>query len=255
MYRDIETKTSYKYLTKVISKLKEPICMLGGWAVFFTVNKGYKKQMKRVYIGSRDIDLGFKTIASYKRAAAILENELQFQFVSFRFYKNVHAETGKDISEQEAKTTPQHMIFPMYVDPIVSHMDKRMKAQLGFTPLDEPMLKLVFKNNRYRKITKVFGKKLLLPTPEVLLATKLNSVLHRDKEHKRQKDICDIVALCLFSEEHTNQIIKEIKRLVPKAILKSFRSTDFRDDINRCSITLGLESNVVTAAIEKIKEI
>src|SRR3989338_7234765 len=57
MYKDAETETSYKYLKIVISELKEPICILGGWAVFFTVNKNYQKLALRVYIGSRGIDV------------------------------------------------------------------------------------------------------------------------------------------------------------------------------------------------------
>ena len=59
MYREFETKTSYKYLKEVIGSLNEPICMLGGWAVFFHVNKKFEEAQGRPYIGSRDIDLGF----------------------------------------------------------------------------------------------------------------------------------------------------------------------------------------------------
>ncbi len=81
MYDDTEIEISYKYLSKVISKLNEPICILGGWAIFFTVNKNFQSQMKRVYIGSRDIDLGFNSISSFKHAATILEKELAFEFL------------------------------------------------------------------------------------------------------------------------------------------------------------------------------
>ena len=91
MYKDTETEISYKYLKIVISELKEPICILGGWAVFFAVNKNYQKQALRVYIGSRDIDVGFNSIPSFKHAASILEDRLKFKFVSFRYYKNVNA--------------------------------------------------------------------------------------------------------------------------------------------------------------------
>ena len=38
MYRDEETKISYKYLQEVIEQLDEPICLMGGWAVYFIVN-------------------------------------------------------------------------------------------------------------------------------------------------------------------------------------------------------------------------
>jgi len=43
MYREFETRTSYKYLKEIINNLKEPICILGGWAVFFHVNKRFKE--------------------------------------------------------------------------------------------------------------------------------------------------------------------------------------------------------------------
>src|SRR3989338_5219617 len=117
MYKDIETETSYRYLKAVISRLKEPLCILGGWAVFFTVSKEFEKEMKRMYLGSRDIDLGFESAESFKASAAILENELNFKAISFRYAKAIHAETGKDLTEEAAKALPQHMIFRMYVDP------------------------------------------------------------------------------------------------------------------------------------------
>ena len=59
MYKEFETRTSYKYLKKIIGSLKEPICILGGWAVFFHVNKKFHETQGRSYLGSRDIDLGF----------------------------------------------------------------------------------------------------------------------------------------------------------------------------------------------------
>ena len=59
MYQEFETRTSYNYLQKVISVLQEPVCILGGWAVFLQVNKNFQKAQGRPYLGSRDIDLGF----------------------------------------------------------------------------------------------------------------------------------------------------------------------------------------------------
>ena len=59
MYKEFETRTSYKYLKEVISALEEPICILGGWAVYFHVNMNFQKSQGRPYIGSRDIDVGF----------------------------------------------------------------------------------------------------------------------------------------------------------------------------------------------------
>ena len=254
MYKDIETETSYKYLKIVISSLKEPICILGGWAVFFTVNKNYQKQALRVYIGSRDIDVGFNSASSFKHATSIMENRLKFRFVSFRYYKNVHAETGKDLSDEEVKSMPQHMYFQMYVDPIMSYANSGLKSALGFTPIDEPLLKPVFEDKKYGKYIKEFGKKLMLPAPEILLAAKICSVILRDKEHKRHKDICDITALCLFAGMPIDDIIKAGKSFVSKDKLKKFIRMDFADDVKNCSNVLGLESGIVKSVIDKVKE-
>ncbi len=43
MYKEFETRTSYNYLKEVIKNLNEPICILGGWAVFFHVNEKFEK--------------------------------------------------------------------------------------------------------------------------------------------------------------------------------------------------------------------
>jgi hypothetical protein len=50
MYKEFETKTSFKYLKEVINSLKEPICILGGWAVFFHVNKKFQEAQGRPYL-------------------------------------------------------------------------------------------------------------------------------------------------------------------------------------------------------------
>ena len=252
MYKDTEIDTSYKYLKSVISQLEEPVCILGGWAVFFSVNDNYKKQLKRVYIGSRDVDIGFNTVSSFKHATEILEKQLNFNFLSFRYYKNIHAETGVDLLEEQTKTLPPHMFFPMYVDPIMSHIDQKIIDDLGFTPVDEPLLKYVFEDKN--KLVTEFGKKLLLPKPEILLATKIKSVINRNKQHKRYKDICDITALCLFSGLELSEIIKASKQFLSQAIIKKFTSFDFKEDITICSNLLELEVNVVRRIIEKIKE-
>lgn len=254
MYKDIETETSYKYLKTSVSRLKEPVCILGGWAVFFTVNENYQKQFKRIYLGSRDIDIGFNSVIAFKHATSILENELNFKFISFRYYKNIHGETGKDLSEEESKAMPSHMFFPMYVDPIMSYASKELKTKLGFTPIDEPLLKYVFEDKKYSREVKEFSRKLLLPAPVILLATKINSAVLRDKVDKRYKDICDITALCLFSGLPIDKIIKKGKSFLIRNRFKKFKSMNFKDDIINCSNKLGLEINTVKSVIDKIKE-
>ncbi len=59
LYAKYETDTSFDYLEKIIKILEEPICILGGWGVYLTVNEKFKEDMGLNYLGSRDIDLGF----------------------------------------------------------------------------------------------------------------------------------------------------------------------------------------------------
>lgn len=253
MYKEIETETSYQYLKTVIAQLKEPLCILGGWAVFFTVNAEFKKAMKRVYLGSRDIDLGFQNVTSFKQSIGILQKELNFKAVSFRYVKAIHAETGKDLTEEESKTLPQHMVFHMYVDPIFPSVSAELKTQLGFAPIDEPLLKKVFEDKQYTEVEE-FGRTLLLPTPELLLATKLNAVADRDKNHKRIKDICDITSLCLFSGMPFADIIAKARRLVPPKRLDAFRKLDVENDLVRCAHSLGLETQTVKGVVDRLRE-
>ncbi|MFH0876478.1 MAG: hypothetical protein V1859_11160 [archaeon] len=252
MYKDIETEISYKYLSKVISKLNEPVCILGGWAVFFAVNKNYKKYSGKPYLGSRDIDLGFNNISSYNESADILQNEMGFDFVSFRFFKNIHTETGKVLSLEESKTLPMFYIFPLYVDMIFSYTNEELRTELGFAPVDEPLLKHVFDNGK-GILTEQYGKKLLLPMPEVLLATKINSAPNRDKVHKRIKDVCDITAICLYSNVEINKLVASAKAISSKISLERFSKTSFDNEADECSKVLQIDKNMVKSVISLLQ--
>ena len=121
MYSEFETRTSYKYLQETIRALQEPICLLGGWAVFFQVNQNFQKAQGRPYLGSRDVDLGFhfkkdSSVKEMKNSALaksleILQEKLHFRPVSFRLLKEIHTETEEEI--EEGKIIPAHFVFPM----------------------------------------------------------------------------------------------------------------------------------------------
>lgn len=59
LYQNYETEISQEHLNAVFSQMKEPVCLLGGWAVYLTVNPQFNQTHGRNYLGSRDIDLGF----------------------------------------------------------------------------------------------------------------------------------------------------------------------------------------------------
>lgn len=261
MYLEFETRTSYKYLKQVISILEEPICVLGGWAVFLHVNKNFQKAQGRPYLGSRDIDLGFHldknaTIEQMKNSALsksldILQNKLKFKSVSFRLLKEVHTETEEEI--EEGKIIAAHFIFPMYVDVLVDNIPTRFKDVFRFQPADEPLLRFAFEDREYREELKEYGKRLWLPRPELLLATKLNALKMRNKEHKKIKDLCDIFALLWYSEEKPQDLKKKITRfLPPKSILKTISIID-EADYQKASVQLNHTPQEIKRIIDLLR--
>ncbi|MBI4450703.1 hypothetical protein HY642_01895 [Candidatus Woesearchaeota archaeon] len=258
MYAEFETRTSHKYLQTVINVLEEPICILGGWAVFFHVNKDFQKAQGRSYLGSRDVDLGFHldenaTIEDMKRSAFaksldILQEKLRFKPVSFRLLKEVHTETEEEI--EEGKFIPAHFIFPRYIDLIVDYIPQKFKELFHFQPADEPLLRYAFEKAEYRQELKEFNKKLWLPIPELLLATKINAVQLRDKEHKKIKDLCDIFALLWYSEGKVSA--KKVKQFVSKELIKKTIKTLGEEDYKKASTQLNHTSQEIRRVIETL---
>ncbi len=253
MYRDEETRISYKYLKEVVKHLDEPLCLIGGWAVYFLVNPHFEKEKGYPYLGSRDIDLGFKDIDTVKKVMVKL-TELGFKKVSFRFFKEVHSETMKELEEEEAKKTPLHYIFPMYVDLIMSKTESSMKSALGFMPIDEPLLKSVFGGPEHRMEIKKFDKKIFLPSPSLLLAMKICSLKGRDKEDKKIKDLCDLTALCLYSGLEIKQLKEKLAFLIPKARIEESLGTVDKKDREKVARILTLDENVLLSLIERLRE-
>ncbi len=262
MYNEFETRTSYKYLQEVIKVLEEPICILGGWAVFFHVNKNFQEAQGRPYLGSRDIDLGFhldKNIttdemknSALAKSLQALQNKLKFKPLSFRLLKEVHTETEEEI--QEGQIIPSHFIFPMYIDPLVDYIPKNFKAVFKFQPADEPLLRFAFENKEHREELKEFNKRLLLPRPELLLATKLNALQYRDKEHKKIKDICDIFALLFYSEGKPKDLSKRVRQFVTLKIVKKSLDTIKNEDYQKASQQLNHSSEEIKRTIEILQE-
>ena len=142
-----------------------------------------------------------------------------FKPIGFRYYKEIHYETGKELTPKEAKRTPTHNIFTMYVDPIVDEIHPSFHEVFGFTPADEQLLTPVFKDKQCHKEMREFNKLLWIPTPEILLATKIKSVLNRTKDEKFIKDICDIYALSWYSCKNFQDIKDESRKYVNHEIL------------------------------------
>lgn len=262
MYEPHEIEISYKYLKTVVGRLEEPICLIGGWAVYHMVNKKFKKATGRDYIGSRDIDLGFhfekdwneKELreSSFAKSIRIIEKELGFVPVGFRYLKEFHIETEKELSEYEVKATPLHFVFPLYIDPVVDIIHLKFYEVFKFNPVDEPLLEMVFRDKANRMTEKSFGKNLWLPKPHILLATKLNSVIGRDKEHKRLKDIADIFALFWFTNVEISEIKSSLLEFYERENIKRIISAISRQDIKDVASITGFSEGEVERILLEI---
>ena len=249
MYDDIETGASHSFLKELASLLKRPVCLIGGWAVYYNVNKRFEKQRGRPYLGSRDIDLGFDSAASFKQAGSALEKR-GFSFLRFRYYKSIDRETGRDLTADEEKGLPMFQMVRVWVDPFVPRSDAGVEKVLGFHPLDEPLLEQVFSSPGNH--TELFDGRLWLPAPRILLATKLNCLPGRDKHDKRIKDLCDITALCLFTSGDMDSLIGEAKGLARKTKLSRLRDAITDEDVQASAGILGFDAAVVRGVVERI---
>ncbi len=260
LYQNYEIQVSQSQLSEVLSTLGEPVCLLGGWAVYITVNNNFAASQGRNFVGSRDVDLGFHVDPAWTDAelgdsqfarAVRRIVDVGFEPVSFRFVKYFHTETRKELSAEEARKMNQAFIFNMYVDPLVDNIHPDSTKMLGFVPIDEPLLSEVFDHNRFVMADK-FGSKVLIPEPAVLLAMKLNSVSNRDKEHKRIKDMIDIYGLLWYSDEELDAIRTELFSLVNKEKVSSVISSFKDDDYALVTRNLGIGQNEVSAAIAEL---
>jgi hypothetical protein len=132
-----------------------------------------------------------------------------FNSVSFRLAKDFDIDTGKELTPDESAKLPLYQIFQLYIDPIVDCIHPEIKNLLGFVPIDEPLLSLVFQEKMHRT-QPLFGKDVLLPEPHVMLAMKINSAPRRDKEHKLLKDIADIYALLWHSDTKLSKLKEQL---------------------------------------------
>lgn len=210
LYSKIETSTSNKYLQEVVNILKEPVCLLGGWAVYFTVNENFSEAQGRNYLGSKDIDIGFyldEDIGTNALKQSTLGKSIEslkdrgFRGQGSRFYLDIDRETKEELDPESAKGVATHNIIKIYVDLIVDNIHPDFREIFGFQPIDEPLLKHVFTDDKHHRELKEFGKKLLLPSPEILIATKAKSIPGRTRDEKKIKDVCDLYALAWYSNK------------------------------------------------------
>jgi len=263
--RDI-TDFSKDELEDVLSAGNPPICLVGGWAVYFHVNVDFKKNRDRDYIGSRDIDLGIHIDPTWdenemKNSAVgktldSIENELGYERSRFGFVKYFNRKTGEVITEEQSKEMPLHDIFSVFVD-IIPDSEKleTFKDTFGFKPPSEPLLEQAFENDKAELLEPYVewgnSASSKICDIDLLAAMKIRSIPQRDKEHKRVKDVCDLHALLWYPSEF-GEMVEKINKIVAEKDLKKLEDKIDEEVINNASNLVGVDKETLRESIERL---
>ncbi|MGI0061391.1 MAG: hypothetical protein ACREBA_02945 [Nitrosotalea sp.] len=240
--------------------MKEPVCLLGGWAVYLTVNPKFNKSNGRNYLGSRDIDLGFHIDpnwsptdlekSAFAQSVKILKDR-GFNGLGSRFVKYYDINTMKELSEAESRKKPSYEMFHLYVDPMVDNVHAAAQKIVGFPLLDEPLLSHVFVGQKFTSLTE-FGGKFMLPTPEILIATKIKSTPNRTKDDKRIKDIADMYALSWYSNIELPELKQKVQKILGVQAISDVVSKFTHDEYDAVSNAIGIGSNEISRVITEL---
>ena len=257
LYEEHETEIPQQALPRVVSAIPPPACLLGGWAVYYTVNANYQASTGRSYHGSRDIDLGFhldEGAAGESMRRSMLAGAVEslrgagFRSVGMRLFKEYHRETRMLLSEERARKTPSYDMFQLYVDILADNVPDGVREAIGFRPLDEKRLVHVFKGGMYRLIDELPAR-VILPTPPVLIAMKASSLPGRTKDHKKHKDIMDMYALIWHSGAPVKSLRRDVSGLVSGEEMRRMLSAISGSDYEQAAGALGVDRGEMEAVI------
>jgi hypothetical protein len=260
LYQNYETEISQEHLNTVFTQMKEPVCLLGGWAVYLTVNQQFNQTHGRNYLGSRDIDLGFhvdptwstKELESSALAQSVkILKDRGFVGLGSRFVKYYDINTKKELTEEQTKKMQSYDMFQLYVDPMSDNLHAEAQKIVGFPLLDESLLSQVFINGKFTVLSE-FGGKFKLPTPEVLIAAKLKSAPNRPKDDKRIKDISDIYALAWHSGVDFKDLRKNVQKISGIQKIHDTVSGFTASEYAAVSNAIGIDSAEISRVINEL---
>lgn len=252
MYDRRETDVSFRYLSRLAQDLDVDRCLIGGWAVYYTVSSLYSAEIGREYLGSRDIDIGLPDVVAFGGVSEYILGKLGFERLSFRYVRQLDYETGRELSKEEARELPTHMMVPMYIDLLLPSVGPETRGTLGFTPPDEQLLKVVFEERGQTREVRMGNLPVTVPSPPLLLAMKVHSVGTRGMEHKRVKDLCDIAALCLYSGESMDSVIQAASAWLDASKVQKGRRAITAEDKKQAVSATGIADGALSALLERI---
>jgi len=217
------------------------------------VNKSIRAATGREYIGSMDIDVGFRVDTTWSggelRASVFGSflrrmRDMGFQSQSFRLYRDFDHESLRPLSPEEADAKSAFDIVKLYVDPVVDRIHPLMSEIFGFTPIDEPLLETAFSGDLF-KTHSIGGIEVKVVAPHLLLATKLNSAVIRLHSHKRLKDIADIYALIWHSGLSLEEMRDLLQNVYPDEKTEAVIGGVKEEEIREVGGVLGVEPSEI----------
>lgn len=257
MYPKYETDISQDHLTAIFSQMKEPVCLLGGWAVYLTVNTRFNKDRGRNYLGSRDIDLGFHIDPAWSKddlqKSALAQSvkilaDRGFVGLGSRFVKHYDITTKEELTEAQARKKQSYDLFQLYVDPMADNPHVDAAEIVGFPLLDESLLSNVFSGGKFVSMDE-FGGKFKMPAPEILVSTKLKSAPNRTKDDKRIKDISDMYALLWYSEVEFGELKQRVQSILGDAAISAATSQFTEVDYAAVATALRIDAGQISQVI------
>ena len=92
----------------------------------------------------------------------------------------------------------------------------------------------------------------MLPTPEILIATKIKSSSNRTKDDKRIKDIADIYALSWYSNTEPKGLKQKLQKILGVPAISDVVSKFTQDEYNAVSNAIGIGSHEVSRVITEL---
>lgn len=258
LYDPRETDAALIALGDLSRSLPEPFLLMGGWAVYLTVNESFSKMHGSSYLGSRDIDICFhvdpgQTVealrtSTFAQALSIVKQAGYIPHGSYRFCKMIRRVDGTVLTEEAAKRYPLHEIAYLYVDMMVDNVHPQHKHVFRCDPLDEPMAARMFEDGDIVKQSLGdFG--VYIPAPASLLATKLKSIPKRQRDDKLWKDACDIYSIIWHSSEDYSSIITKVRKEYPDDCTKARRAMT-EEVVTRAAYHVGIGSNEFASVVD-----
>lgn len=244
MYDKTITNISLDTLKILADLTKFPICVCGGWAVYFTINDRFKEQKNRDYIGSMDIDIGFYLASMMTKTE--LENTDLFKTLDilesngfkpegFRYRKDIaYSQIGIKDEKDKNKT------FALYVDILVNSYPPSLYDIHPNCFFEVPLIEQVYCNKKYQVKISSITDNLFIPTREIIAAMKIQSLPSRgDAHHKKIKDLCDLYSLLWFSKKTVKENIDDMLNFINISSIKRLKNSINKKIVSECEGYLG----------------